>query len=1707
MKDRYLFLVLFVLLFFVVSSDVTSYQLQGADESVAEDVMDVGITGLKQLVSYSTHDPIVIANDSDLIDQATTEGWSGDGSEGNPYLIENLEIRTTDSCISITDVSLHFVIQNCFLGSDVGWSFGHGVFLDNATHASIESCIIDTKSDGVSAQESPECYLFNNTVQTGDFGFMLSSSPNCTLKDNIVDITWGLGAWIDNSPGCILSNNSMISSYEGVNIWNSSNCTLIDNNLRGTETGIVIYDSSFCELTGNTLEGDGQYDLLLGYSVQCNLTDNFFQARGLRLEGWMIEHWVHEMTGNLVRGRPLAYFVDLENSAMDVSGYGQAILVNGTNVILRDGSFSSVSNGMTMVYCDTCAFINNTVDDNANAGIYIEESNNCSSIDNRLAGNGNYGVMVQSSSYTTILNNNISETEYSGLWISGSPYCTVNESEFVNDGVYFQGWSLEYWQHTVYDNTVNGKPLGYYWNVSDMAIDGASLGQVFVVNSTRIAVNGGSFHDCPIAVNLAYCTDCEISDAVVADSGMHGLAVMESQNCTVFNCTTYDNSNSGIMCSNSPNCTLDANMAYGNNVGISVDSSPSTTVSNNTIYDQGYVGIDCWGMDNGTIWNNTAWGSRKGILIRWAQNCTVSNNTVANNWYVGLELEGCSFCEVTYNGAFASEYYGIRLHFDSHNNTFFGNEFAANDQYNALDDGYDNTWDDGVSMGNGWSDYVGPGAYSIPGTAGSVDNYPWLFVDTVPPTIDHPADIELGLGGTGCFITWHPIDYFPDHYDLYVDEVVVESDMWEGDPIMIWVTPSKVSILNYTLVVFDQGGLSTGDTVLVNVSTAPGALLITSNSDFVTQDWPGSGTEMDPYIIEGLDITLNATTAYIGDVDAHFVIRGSSFSSLAAHFGIGIIFNNVTNGQVESCNITWKAIGIYISGSNKCTVWNNIIYDNHDAGVYATGTANLTITENEVYNSTNCVEISSSSSIDVINNTIYEGHVFGVCIASSPGTIVSLNTVHHVGALNGPMMSIVAFMMSPGCTASNNTLHSGAIGITAGMSPGCIIANNTIYDILMGTYIYASGSCVVTDNALSNSGFLIYGMTPAESYMVASGNTVNGKPLGYVWNSTGEVVDGNLYGQVLIANSTGVTVNGGSFDNCTLGVALAFCQDCHIIDVDSMNSYLSLAISNSNDTSVTNCALNGSLMGCIVQNAWNCTVDNNEIYGNQMIGLQFSESYNCTITHNWIYENGGPGIMMSGSNNTLFGNKIGWNGGPMYGDYNAMDSGSSNTWDDGVSAGNAWHDYSGTGVYSIYGMAGSVDRYPSLLTDVWSPDIDSPSDLEYEEGAAGNLITWTPSHPRPDHYELYRNGSLLGSWVWDGSPIVADVDGFSVGVYNYTVMVYNERGYNSTDTVFVTVVDGTPPTIDSPSDITYELGTTGNSITWTPSDLHPDHYELYRNDSLLGSWVWDGSPIVVDVDGFGVSTYNYTLTVYDIGDNTVSDTVFVSVVDTTPPTIDSPSDVNYELGTTGNSITWTPSDLDPDHYELYQNDSLLGSWVWDGSPIVVDVDGLGVSTYNYTLTVYDVGDNTISDTVFVSVEDTTPPDWVVSPSDQSIDYGQALEYQLQATDLSGIGAWYVNDTANFAISGTGLVTNESILEVGDYGLNISVEDIYGNTRSFTIRIRVLSSTTTTTTTTTTTETTSTEEIPPLDPMVLVIVIGIGAGVIVIIIIVAIKRKR
>ena len=61
--------------------------------------------------SYVVHSPIDIDRNSDF----ETLGFPGNGSESNPYRIENLNITGTFYSIIITNVSVYYVISNCYL--------------------------------------------------------------------------------------------------------------------------------------------------------------------------------------------------------------------------------------------------------------------------------------------------------------------------------------------------------------------------------------------------------------------------------------------------------------------------------------------------------------------------------------------------------------------------------------------------------------------------------------------------------------------------------------------------------------------------------------------------------------------------------------------------------------------------------------------------------------------------------------------------------------------------------------------------------------------------------------------------------------------------------------------------------------------------------------------------------------------------------------------------------------------------------------------------------------------------------------------------------------------------------------------------------------------------------------------------------------------------------------------------------------------------------------------------------------------------------------------------------------------------------------------------------------------------------------------------------------------------------------------------------
>ncbi len=456
-----------------------------------------------------------------------------------------------------------------------------------------------------------------------------------------------------------------------------------------------------------------------------------------------------------------------------------------------------------------------------------------------------------------------------------------------------------------------------------------------------------------------------------------------------------------------------------------------------------------------------------------------------------------------------------------------------------------------------------------------------------------------------------------------------------------------------------------------------------------------------------------------------------------------------------------------------------------------------------------------------------------------------------------------------------------------------------------------------------------------------------------------------------------------------------------------------------------------------------------------------------------------------------------------------------------------WNSSSETMMIPVDGHFIGVYNYTIALVDfggniavdqvtvtVFSPDlptINHPSDQDISEGSVGLEIIWDPLDLNPSSYAIYQNEILVKSGLWNSSAetISISLDGLALGVHNFTAIVIDQDSNIATDTVWITVSDGTAPVLDSPSDVTYDEGETSSSIVWNPSDLHPVNYAIYLDGTPIKSGLWNSSSefISILVDGHLVGEYNYTIVVGDIGGNVGIDTVLVFVLDATAPTIDNPIDINYNEGEVAGSIFWNPSDSYPAGYEIYRNNALLKSGLWNSSAetIIVSVTGLSVGTYNFTIIVYDVGANSVSDLVWVNVTDGTSP-IIDSPADVVYfegDTGNSITWN--PSDLHPV-SYEIFRNGVLIKSGMWNSSSESIvvsvdgLALGVHNYTLVVIDIGNNSAldQVDVVVQVSTSSTTTTTNTQPTQTTTpgNPNVPqiPVEPILMILVTWIGVGV-------------
>lgn len=408
-------------------------------------------------------------------------------------------------------------------------------------------------------------------------------------------------------------------------------------------------------------------------------------------------------------------------------------IVKSTNLILRNNTIFSATNGIRIYDSINCSIFENDCLENFSCGIVLSDISNSSIIDNFCFDNRN-GIYVINSERNSFQRNNCTKNsrhgielkesknlflkenfcklneekgivlslgledirvtnntcirnKYGGMGIASYDNITIESNYLIEDG-FIVHYTKEIDKLRMKWNYVNNKPVGFFSNVFEDTIINQNFGQLFLVNCKSLSVMNIEFNRVHVAI---YVINCEY--------------------ITVQNCKVLDNKVDCVIVRNSTNTIIEDNFFWSKYScdSIVLYSCKKTVIRNNTCKSStknyGPEGIKFFNSNKTIIERNWIFKNSHGIFVAESSNCTIMYNIIENNSAYGIYM---------------------RDHSDDnliHHNSFIHNNFGGDSQ--ALDKGINNTWFDPLTNeGNYWSDYKGEGNYSIASSANSKDPYP-----------------------------------------------------------------------------------------------------------------------------------------------------------------------------------------------------------------------------------------------------------------------------------------------------------------------------------------------------------------------------------------------------------------------------------------------------------------------------------------------------------------------------------------------------------------------------------------------------------------------------------------------------------------------------------------------------------------------------------------------------------------------------------------------------------------------------------------------------------------------------------------------------------------------------------------------------------------------------------------------------------------------
>ncbi len=730
-----------------------------------------------------------------------------------------------------------------------------GITIGSAPRIAISDCIITNAADnGFELDSCPnstidQCALVDCGTAAGNYGIYIYQSGDTQVTDTQVLRSSGRGIYVRTSDRVTLDHNHIDeAAVDGLYLQDSENLTVTDNEIMGAgDLGLFFTGCARGDVQANTVSNVGGMGMYFDASDYINVYGNDISdavEAGFWIEGGIEANVVQNTVEMCETGIGL---VSHANGTVDYNTVASAVtgvyfeVVSGT--ALDHNTIVECRTGVQLVTADLCSIEDNTIEECWETGIWLQSGH-----DITVRGNLINGPTVRGDGIPNVR----------AILVTFGRNLVFDSNRMSEYGLLFAaGLGAQYYNHSFTGNLVNGLPLYYGLNISEVALAGSALGQVILVQCEDVSVTGGTFHRCTAPIQSFYSESLDFV-GITSDENYAGFWLSHTSNSTISGATVTES----YYGSHADHCDFltieNTHVSHGIFRGAEFTFSTDMTIRSLTV-EYAQQGIYAEVSANGSV--TDSWFrhiSQMGVILNaqsdyWNLtgceffNCSTGLRADSTNaLIVESKFERCGYAIYDYgtwgrdgtvvrsefysNGEAIhlylgdnwniinstilwSESYGIYL-MGSTGPEIYGNTIALSGTAN----GYSNVvqyWDDGVSRGNSWDDYVAPPPYEISG-AGATDRYPSVFLPT-EPIIDSPMDVYYAEFSTGNHIEWQPYDDFLSDWSVTIDGVAWTADAWNLDSIYVNIDGLSYGIHTVVVTVRDVDMNSITDEVIVHV--------------------------------------------------------------------------------------------------------------------------------------------------------------------------------------------------------------------------------------------------------------------------------------------------------------------------------------------------------------------------------------------------------------------------------------------------------------------------------------------------------------------------------------------------------------------------------------------------------------------------------------------------------------------------------------------------------------------------------------------------------------------------------------------------------------------------------------------------------------------------------------------------------------------------